>query len=147
MFLWNFVSTFFFYFFYCCFLFAHFVAVHLKECNTTRKGKEGTCLRLMMAKEKWAAGSLVLTQEWPFLGSSGCNWLSNFSLPEHGFFLSDFPQVFFFPLNLTLLLSSVKRSHFTLLFFVGVRLPLFALRSTAFSLQAKQHSGYSRPTV
>ena len=43
------------------FFFAQFVAAHLKECNKTRKGKEGTCLRSMMAKEKWAAGSPGLT--------------------------------------------------------------------------------------
>ena len=48
--------------FYFFFFFAHFVAAHLKECNKTRKGKEGTCLRSMMAKEKWAAGSPGLTQ-------------------------------------------------------------------------------------
>lgn len=29
--------------------------------------------------------------ECPFLGSSGSNWVSNFTLPEHGFFLSDSP--------------------------------------------------------
>lgn len=47
--------------FYFFFFFAQFVAAHLKECNKTRKGKEGTCLRSMMAKEKWAAGSPGLT--------------------------------------------------------------------------------------
>lgn len=54
MFLWNLVSNFFF--------FAYSVAAHLKDCHKTRKGKERTCLRLMMARENWAAVSSVMTQ-------------------------------------------------------------------------------------
>lgn len=52
MFLGNLVSIF----------FVHFVAAHLKKCNKTRKGKERTCLRSMMAKEKWATEPPGLTQ-------------------------------------------------------------------------------------
>ena len=89
-----------------------------------------------MAKEKWAAGS-------PGLTHSGH---SQVPVVLTGFLISLFLNMgfscltllkSFSPSQLTLLLSSVKRSHYTVLFFVGTRLPLFALRSTALSLQGQ----------
>lgn len=47
-------------------------------------------------KRKLGRCILRYDSERPFLGSSGPNWVSNFGLPEHGFFWSDFPQVFSF---------------------------------------------------
>lgn len=60
--------------------------------------------------------------EWLFLGSSGSHWVSNFS-PEHGFFLSDSPQLFFPPwFNLSSILSHAIGPHSLVL--CGHKIPL-----------------------
>lgn len=123
MFLWNLVS-----------IFLYILLLHiLKSVIKPEKAKNAHVWGQRWQKKSGLLNPLVWLR--PFLGSSGSNWVSNFSPPEHGFFLSDFSWVFFFPFNLTLLVTSIKLSCYSLVFSVGTRLPLFALRSTAFRLR------------